>query len=256
MKFTDRTGEKGINNQGYKMTIVSYKNNKNISIEFEDGTIVHNKCYIHFRSGQIDNPMHRSVYGVGYFGVGKYTRENHQCYKDAIDIWRRMLGRCYDKSFHKRSPTYKDCIVSNEFHNFQNFAAFYYDNKWTDELVLMPDKDIITHGKEKIYSRDTILFVDSRINLLFGKNQAIRGDLPIGVTYDKTRNKYLATCKINNNKCKNIGRFSSIDDAFYAYKNFKEKYIKEVADEYKEKYQNFPQKLYDAMYSYQVEATD
>ena len=38
-----------------------------------------------------------------------------------------------------------------------------------------------------------------------------------------------------------------------AYKQFKEKYIKEVADYYKEQ---IPQKLYDAMYNYQVEITD
>ena len=39
-------------------------------------------------------------------------------------------------------------------------------------------------------------------------------------------------------------------------KSLSEIYTKEVADEYKLKYPTFPQKLYDAMYSYEVEITD
>ena len=39
-------------------------------------------------------------------------------------------------------------------------------------------------------------------------------------------------------------------------KQFKESYIKQVADEYKQKYPNFPDKLYNAMYNYEVEITD
>ena len=40
---------------------------------------------------------------------------------------------------------------------------------------------------------------------------------------------------------------------FYAYKKFKENFIKEVAKEYKEQ---IPQNLYEAMYDYKVEITD
>ena len=44
--------------------------------------------------------------------------------------------------------------------------------------------------------------------------------------------------------------------AFNIYKKSKEKVIKEVADYYKNKYPDFPQKLYDALYNYKVEITD
>ena len=50
-----------------------------------------------------------------------------------------------------------------------------------------------------------------------------------------------------------IGRFDTPEEAFYAYKQFKENYIKEVADEYKD---SIPQKLYEAMYRYEVEIDD
>ena len=50
-----------------------------------------------------------------------------------------------------------------------------------------------------------------------------------------------------------IGTFNTPEEAFYAYKQFKENYIKEVADEYKDR---IPQMLYEAMYRYEVEITD
>lgn len=36
-KFIDRTGEIGYNKQGEKMTIIAYRNNADIDIQFEDG---------------------------------------------------------------------------------------------------------------------------------------------------------------------------------------------------------------------------
>lgn len=42
-------------------------------------------------------------------------------------------------------------------------------------------------------------------------------------------------------------------EAFYAYKNAKENYIKQVADEYKDK---IPKKLYNTMYKWEIEVND
>ena len=50
-----------------------------------------------------------------------------------------------------------------------------------------------------------------------------------------------------------LGSYNTPEEAFNVYKEFKERYIKEVADYYKEQ---IPQKLYDAMYRYEVEITD
>ena len=64
----------------------------------------------------------------------------------------------------------------------------------------------------------------------------------------------VAHCNYNK-KSKTLGYFP-IDkpfQAFTCYKNFKENYIKQVADEYKDL---IPKKLYDAMYNYKVEIND
>lgn len=39
----------------------------------DNKTVVTHKDYGNFKRGQIGNPYHRSVLGVGYFGEGKYS---------------------------------------------------------------------------------------------------------------------------------------------------------------------------------------
>ena len=52
---------------------------------------------------------------------------------------------------------------------------------------------------------------------------------------------------------KHLGYFDTANEAFEAYKKAKENYIKEVADEYKDK---IPVELYKAMYAYEVNIDD
>lgn len=192
------------------------------------------------------------VCGVGVSNNGKYKKwVNHKDTRE-YSMWQKMIARCY--ADYGREPTYDGCTVSDEFLYFQTFAEFYTQNKWTDELLLIPDKDILTHGKAKIYSRETILFVDRFINVIFTKRQNHRGDLPIGVSIRKYPNgttKYVPVCN-EYGKSVYLGTYFTPQEAFVKYKEEKERYIKEVANNYKEKYPNFPEKLYKAMMEYEV----
>jgi hypothetical protein len=58
-KMSERKGEIRENNQGLKMTIIEYRNNLNIDIQFEDGTVVKHKCYNDFKNGTIAYPINR-----------------------------------------------------------------------------------------------------------------------------------------------------------------------------------------------------
>ena len=100
--------------------------------------------------------------------------------------------------------------------------------------------------------------IEKEINNLFVKNDGNRGKYPIGVNLYKRTNKYRAYCNIYDKKTKryknkHLGYFSSVEEAFKVYKEFKEEYIKQVANEVKE---YIPKKLYDAMYKYEVEIND
>lgn len=64
------------------------------------------------------------------------------------------------------------------------------------------------------------------------------------------------TLRLGNEKNKKyLGRFplDQVEEAFLTYKRFKENYIKQVADEYKNL---IPDKVYQALYNYKVEITD
>lgn len=52
----DKTGETNVAKNGMNMTIIAYRTRKDIDIQFEDGTIVTNKRYQHFLTGEINNP--------------------------------------------------------------------------------------------------------------------------------------------------------------------------------------------------------
>ena len=64
-KIINRVGETNTSFNGEKMTIVAYRGNTDIDILFEDGTIVTNKCYIHFKKGTIKNPNYTKNKYIG-----------------------------------------------------------------------------------------------------------------------------------------------------------------------------------------------
>ena len=248
---SERIGKSNVNTYGTLMTIIEYKNKDNIKVKFEDG-FIKNSNYTNFISGKIKSVFNKSVYGVGFIGTGMYKESIYNETTAQYKAWKSMMKRCYSDNFHEQRPTYIDCSVCEEWHNFQNFAKWYDDNFYQiDNEKMCLDKDILIKGN-KIYSPDTCVFVPNTINTLFIKNNNGRGILPIGVNYQKDKGKYRSYCLVKS-KQKFLGRFDNPQLAFIAYKNFKEKHIKSIADEYKNK---IPQNLYDAMYKYEIEITD
>ena len=249
----DRIGEININTQGTLMKIIQYNRSDDIIVEFQDEY----KCKVHsqyqeFRKGKIKNPYDKIVFGVGYIGKGGYAPyiKETKSKTESYNYWERMLQRGYSEDYKNKKPTYKDVIVCKEWHNFQKFAKWFEDNYYevTELGKMQLDKDILNKGN-KIYSPDNCIFVPMRINQLFIKSNGSRGELPIGVT--RSGNKFRSRLHIIEGE-KYLGSFNTPEEAFCAYKTFKEQYIKEVADEYK---LYIPQKLYEAMYKYEVEIT-
>ena len=255
----DRTGEKNYNNFGSKMIIVEYRGALDIDVYFPEYDWTSRGIqYVNFKNGEIKCPYERRYFGIGYLGEGKYkTRENGKMTK-CYNAWENMLRRCYSEKYHEKYPTYKECEVCEGWYNFQNFAKWYYDNYYEVEGERMHlDKDILVKGN-KIYSPENCIFVPHNINVLFTKSDKSRGEYPIGVCYHKRDKVYEANCHLINpktGKSKNeyLGRYDTELEAFEVYKYYKEKNIKQVDDYYKKL---IPQKLYNALYSYEVEITD
>lgn len=253
MKINNRIGERFETNEGYEVIIVEYNNAKDLWIEFQDEyrSRTHT-TYAHCRKGKVKNYFHPTIYGVGFIGEGKYNSSINSKITKEYKEWYNMLARCYDEEYKVKKPTYKDCVADEYFHNFQNFAKWYEDNYYEIEGEAMClDKDILCKGNKE-YAPDKCIFVPERINTLFVKNDVDRGNCPIGVSYNKANGKYVAHCQVENRQ-KYLGQYNTVEEAFQAYKEFKENYIKEVADEYKDK---IPQRLYEAMYRYEIDIND
>lgn len=252
----EKIGLTNINYQGVEFKIIDYIDKNHVLIEFQDEYKYKTwKQFTYFKTGRINNKFFKTVCNVGYIGYAKTKINNKQ--KQSYLFWKHMFARCYGTNKEKLFPSYKGCVVCNEWHSYETFEKWYEDNYYecNDEKMNL-DKDILIKGN-KIYSPDTCIFVPKRINLLFTKNNVRRGKEPIGVFYSKNIGEYKALCRIVENKSQvNLGRYKTVKEAFQAYKTFKESYIKQVADEYKNKYSNFPIKIYNAMYNYQVEITD
>ena len=178
--FKNRTGETKQNNHGTTMKIIAYRGNNDIDVEFQDEHHhVKNTTYSNFKRGNVKNPYDKDLFGVGYLGVGKYKckRDNEENLSEIYETWMGMLRRCYFDNV--KFPAYYDCIVCDEWHNFQNFAKWYDENKYPVNERLHIDKDIL-YPNCHIYSSETCILTPQRINMLFSNKPNNRG-LPNGI---------------------------------------------------------------------------
>ena len=256
-KTIDRTGEEALNSFSSKMVIVRYRNNVDIDVYFpEYNWVFEHAKYINFKKGNVKCPYEARVFGKGYLGEGKYkVRENGKI-TDEYFIWHGMLQRCYDPKYQEKYTTYKGCVVEEYLLNFQHMGEWIEDNYYEiPGEVMCLDKDIL-HKGNKIYSRETCIFVPERINLLFVKHDKARGDCPIGVRPMQSGN-YQALCNNGYGKQICLGTYSTKEEAFNVYKEYKEKLIKDVIDSYEGKIPElYYSRLKTAMYNYRVEIDD
>lgn len=245
-----RLGEENANINGMNMKIIEYEDANNIAVKFENGYIMKTN-YASFENGKIITPYNKTIFNVGFLGVGEYEASSDGKLKLVYTKWRNMLIRCYDERYKLEHPTYENCTVCQEWHDFQNFAEWFYKNYYkVDNETTDLDKDILVKGN-KIYNPKTCVFVPHAINTIFRKQIRKSNNLPTGITR-RNEKTYTVICGVGGNK-KSLGAFTTLEEAFNIYKEFKEKTIKKIAEEYKDK---IPQKLYDAMYNYRVEITD
>ncbi len=249
-KSKNRIGEKYITNEGYEVEIIEYFSKDNTTIKFKNGFILHNIGVGNLKKGNVKNPYHPSIQGVGYLGEGIHICAIDSLKTKCYSTWSDVLRRCYNEKERYKNPTYKTVTVCEEWHNFQNFAKWYEEN-WKDYMdsSWQLDKDILSR-ENKTYSPETCAFVPQEINSLLVKRQNDRSKVSIGVYKEKS----CYSVKINKyGNSKTLWGFKTPEEAFNAYKEAKEQYIKEVADKWKDL---INEKVYEALYSYTVEITD
>lgn len=170
--------------------------------------------------------MPKLKYGIGRNSKGKYRATINNKGTIAYNIWGSMFKRCYCPKFQKKYPTYIGCKVSSEWHDFQDFAYWYYSQPNKDTGYHL-DKDLLFPGN-KVYSPDTCCLVPIEINNLLLDRASCRGDHPRGVSFNKVVMRFDAKLRISG-KTVNLGYFDCPQEAHQAYKKAKERYVKNKA---------------------------
>ena len=230
--------------------IVKYNDSRNVEIQFINTGFEKSVQLGDIRSGKVKDSYTPSVFGVGVAGTKYPNRVNGRKTKEYV-LWCHMFERCYSDAYKKKYPTYEVCKVSD---NFKSYEYFY---EWCHKQVGFNkewhlDKDLLIKGN-KVYSEDTCVFLPSEINSLLTKREALRGEHLIGVSWCKKANAFKASVNKNKGKQEHLGYFKTEIEAFNAYKEAKESFVKEQAEKWKGK---IDERAYNALMNYTVEITD
>lgn len=228
-------------------TVISYVNNKNVLVMFEDGTLV--KCRSgNLKNGVVNNPNRPSVFGVGICDVKGVKCNQNKKYQ----LWYSVLRRAYSDVYHKDKPTYKDVEVCERWKRFSSFSEDvekipFFEKSISDNYEL--DKDILVRGN-RMYSPDTCCFVPRQINAVFGVKRKPDSDLPTGVAFNNKLKKYVCSVCQEGVKSQHIGVFKTSEEARAAYVEFKLKRLRGLAEQYKGQ---IDQRVYDALMNWNFE---
>ena len=212
--------------------VVEYKNNREVTVEFCDDhkyRLTTDGKYI--KTGQIKNPYSPRIFGVGYHGVGMHKSKAGSSKEGftrlpAYSTWCNMLSRCYDKNYID-PHLYENSTVHEDWHCFQTFAEWYYDEiSYCNFKGRRPvDKDILGDGT--LYSAQTCCIVPHVINSVI--RDANGGEYLPGIIRStnglfRVRPGY---------SCSDL-RFNDEKSAHMAFVEAKLERVRSLANEYKE----------------------
>ena len=164
-----------------------------------------------------DYPIKKGVHWRDENGRKRYT-STWECPYHAR--WSGMIKRCYSEKSLAKRPYYRGCSVSDEFLDFMKFKAWMETQEWEGMEL---DKDILFEGN-RVYSRETCVFVPENINHFFTDSAKARGKYPIGVHQRTGRANFIVQCKdgsLGKNKQINLGEYSCPEQAHLVWKLFK-----------------------------------
>jgi len=196
------------------------------------------------KNGSVKNPYDRTVLGIGYLGEGKYHVSADSKDSRYYATWENLLARCYYEKLEQKYPTYMNkCTVCDDWHNLQNFGAWYEENYYKVERERMHlDKDILFKNNT-VYAPDRCLIVPQRINMIFmSPKRVVDSDLPAGINRSHLVNGYIRFNTQYNGKT--VGTYDTLEEAVEKQLVVKRIHIRNVAEEYKNR---VPNKVYEAL---------
>ena len=161
-----------------KLKVINYIKASEVVVEFINTGYITTTQTNNILIGSVKDKRHPSIYGVGFVGGDGYYPSINRVNTKAYTAWSCMLRRCYSSEYQLTHPTYTNCSVCDAWHDFQNFAHWFYLN-CIDGYHL--DKDIKQNGvKNKIYSPSTCLFVPQKSNNIKAAAKTHKFKSPVG----------------------------------------------------------------------------
>ena len=123
--------------------------------------------YVNVIVGKIKDPYYPSTHGIGY--LGEFKKPSY--YKQASQLWRNMMKRCYSE-VDKKGYYGKGVSVDSRWLCFANFLEdlpklenfeLWLNGQHTNADKYNLDKDFLCPGN-KIYSREVCMFLPDSLN--------------------------------------------------------------------------------------------
>lgn len=223
-------------------------NGQNATFKFLDtgSTLTRRKSQVY--EGDMKDPLGKTCYGKGCIGVKQFNLSG-SVRGIGYSMWQGMLQRCFDEKFKNRHTSYRDTTIDDRFLDFSYFMDWAEQQKGfmcKDEKgrYFQLDKDLLVSGNNN-YSPETCCFVPREVNNIVIRPRDSSKTLPVGVY--AIRKKF--NVKLSRwGKLEDLGYFNTIEDAFKVYKQAKESYIKEVANNWKG---CLDQRIYERLINYE-----
>ena len=231
--------------------ILKYNDSYNVEIQFLDTGFETVARLGDIRNGEVKDHFSPSVYGIGIVGT-KYPVSEGGVLTKEYRLWCNMLQRCYSDTYQKKRPTYEGCECSENFKSYECFYEWCHKQVGFGECKFQLDKDLLVKGN-KVYSENTCIFIPQEINSMLLKSDKKRGEYLIGVSWNKRNKAFVAMVSRSKSESEYLGLFNTELEAFKAYKQAKESFVKEQAEKYKSQ---IDPRAYNALMSYQVDIDD
>ena len=251
VSYKDCVGKvfKSLNSGEFK--ILKYDDARNVEIQFLKTGYEMFAHLGNIKIGNVKDHYSPSVFGVGMLGTKYPSKINGRTTKEYM-LWKNMLKRCYSDTYQKKKPTYEGCKVSDNFKSYEYFYEWCHKQVGFNNEDWHLDKDLLVKGN-KVYSENSCVFIPFEINSLLTKRESMRGEYLIGVCWHKRDKVFTATVSKNKGKQEHLGSFKTELEAYNAYKQAKESFIKEQANKWKGEIDG---RAYEALMEYTVEITD
>lgn len=240
-----KVGQIYTNLQGYDFEIIERVDSSKVKVKFLTEIPYETWCYgTNISKGTIHYPFAPTVAGHGILGLFPVDVQSYE-YKS----WSGMLKRVYEPRNERAAINYGDCSVSESWLWFENF------HKWASRQIYKAgwhlDKDLLVPGN-RVYHEDGCIYLPREINAFLTDRANERGPYPLGVTLRPDTGRFQASCN-NNGSPGYLGVYDTPEEAFYVYKQEKERLARELAAKWRGVVDD---KAVSALMNYSVNITD